>query len=361
MNIIIKLLFVNLLLCFSLPAQISQELEDTIPVDTIYAEDEYEGITPREDYQIPIQIEEEWSLYPVNTIFLGPHFGYIYYEEIFDLNDMKKLAEMDGIVIDSFIGEPKSTEHGLCPGITFSYRYIGEKVPISVSFPHLTLLFGFGNTYDGSYQELDTVGTVIIDEFSPASFTKTNFFLSFGFGLGYLFIIKKFQLHVTSGINGRMWVRSLVERSEVPAGLNVKNYEQYSHFYIPLNAEIKYPVTDKFSIGAHVGLSYMIYGKMQIVFRISDDYGNSIELDAEPVKLGNKFGGTIALLLEPRPSRKVGFRIAPYFKYYEFGKSNIGIMELEGDQAHFYEPASKTFWGGLLFNVMFYPEAKKTP
>ena len=35
-------------------------------------------------------------------------------------------------------------------------------------------------------------------------------------------------------------------------------------------------------------------------------------------------------------------------------------MRLEGEQAHFYEPASKTFWGGLLFNVMFYPEAKKT-
>lgn len=365
MTHIIRLLMVSIILYSGLDAQTSQDPFDTVAVDTIIADSYYDRTTSRIQSPVPPQQinEDKQSSYPFHTISLGPHLGYIHYDEIFHENEMKALALMDGIVIDSFAGVPKSTEYGFCPGLSFSYCYTGKKVPIFFSIPTLTLLLGVGNTYDGSTGSVDSTSSGVVAEFNPYTFTKTNLYMRYGFDLGYLFIVKKFHLRISTGFEQRIWRRNLVDRSDIPEGIRVKDYERYSWISIPVNTVLYYLANDKFTIGAEFGTKFMVYGKMQIVFSISNNY-EKIETEADAVKLGNRVGCYGALLLEPRISRKVGLRIAPYFEYYRFGKSNTGTKRYVGnivnnEPTHFYEPASKTFWGGLAFDILIYPGVKK--
>ncbi len=365
MNTIKKILVVNLILYSGLCAQVSQDFEDTIHVDTII--DDYGESSLKVNNQEP---EEKQGPYPVNTIFLGPGFGYLYYDEIFVKEDIIKLLELGGLYIDSlaFDGEPKSTEYGICPGISFSYQYIGDDLPISVSIPNLSLVFGISNTYDGATQDsllIDTTGPVkfAVNMISPYEFTKTNIFLSYGFSLGYLFVINKVQLHVFLGFDLRMWIRNLENKSETPSGLRIKNYERYNWIYVPVNAVFDYSVSDKFTVGAQITANLMTRGTMQIVYRIRDNFGGSAELDADKVKLGKRMGYYGAIIFNMRLSPRIGMKLTPYFEYYQFGKSNVGTMQWKGaivsNRGHFYEPASKTFWGGLSFKLMFYPKTKR--
>ena len=365
MTLIIRLLMVSIILYSGLDAQTSQDLFDTVAVDTIIADNYYDRTTPRIPSPVPPQQinEDKQSSYPFHTISFGPHLGYIHYDEIFHENEMKAVALKDSIVIDSFAGVPKSTEYGFCPGLSFSYCYTGKKVPIFFSIPKLTLLLGAGNTYDGSTQWQESTNNGVVVGFDPYTFTKTNLYMMYGFDLGYLIVVKSCHLRISTGFERRIWRRNLVDRSDVPEGIRVKNYERYSWISIPINTVFHFLVNDKFSIGAEFRTKFMVYGRMQIVFSASDGY-DKIEIEADPVKLGNRVGCYGALLLEPRISRKVGLRIAPYFEYYRFGKSNVGTQKYVGDGVisksyHFYEPASKTFWGGLAFDILIYPGVKK--
>jgi len=366
---LILALFFLLALCSLLFSQNLEDDADTISADTLYDPEYYsdDDVESIKEYLDPEGVEMVDGLadigpYPIHTVLLGPRAGYLFYDEIFNQKDMQELAATEGFYIKQIIGWPKSTEYGVWPGFSFQYRYIGPNVPVFITIPKISFAIGIFNTYDGSRcttmyvnPEKDTADV----QYFPATFQKMNLFLNYGFDLGYLFVIKKFRLSVNSGIDGRIWVRDLVDRSEtLPEGVHFRNNEVYSWIYFPINASFSFQPTNKFSIGVLAGLDFMASGSMQINLKMWDAY-DAIEANAEKVKLANTLGYHAALLIEPRLSRARAVKFSPFIHYYQFGRSNIGTITIQGDSGHFYEPASKTIVVGIDITFMIFTAEKK--
>lgn len=307
--------------------------------------------------------------YVGHTFFIGLKYGYMDYKEFLYLEDLKALAEMDGIHIDSFIGTPKSTERGSSIGFSFDYKVLGKNKPVFFQ-PKCAMVFGLVNEYDGSKQMLDTLSGEIIEIFKPATFEKRNYYFHYGFDLGYLIHAKKLQVYLSSGLQGKTWIRSLIDLDDPPpSGISYTYDERYRWFVFPLNSTFNYVCSRRFAFGGQITVNCMFHGSMKYEMRISNKY-HSIGVDAETLKLSNRMGGYISLYIEPFIDQFfyiLGVRFEPYFEFYRFGKSAVGTMRLEQDgvilsnsTTHFLEPSSRTFWTGIKLQLTIYRSGKRT-
>lgn len=290
---------------------------------------------------------------------VGPCINYMFYKELFTVED---LLNEEASEIDSIIGTPKSTEYGLSAGIDFSYTYTNPNRPMFFR-PKFSFIYGMLNTYDGASQlTMDLSDSVTAVNYQPISFKKDNYFLQTGFDAGCVFSSEVSRLTLSAGLDARLWIREFIEGGMMfSENENYTDREYYYWFTFPIDVCVSRIVNSQWTIGINGIFNLMFFGQMKYLSTASDYYGNTLKLSGTPVTLRNRPGARFELFAEKRINNFLGVRVSPYFEFYLFGKSNIGELsyKINGETIEeggsFYEPSSKSFWGGVVVNVLLFP------
>lgn len=277
--------------------------------------------------------------------------NYFHYDEKFPEEDIRAAYG------HNVRGTPKSTEYGLCLGTGFQGKITGNHVPLQMRFG-FNLDLGAMHTYDGailSKVSYDSYGRVVDAEILPYTFEKNNYFIAALVGFGWC---EQFgdALAVTlwSGYNARLWVRDLLD----PEDEDLERLAEYYYWlYLPIGLELFLATQGTFTIGISTVLDIMLGGRMKVFHEIDSP---GIELEYPPVKLGRRLGLRISPEFIFRPSGAFSISISPQVNFSGFGKSNTEdvVLHFQGESikfAEFYEPASRTVWGGLGVSVVLTP------
>jgi hypothetical protein len=283
---------------------------------------------------------------PVHSgISIGLALAYFSYEESLDISQIMK-----DFGVDSIVGTPKSTESGLCPGLRLELTTAGRAIPIFFR-PHLEIILGLANSYDGSSQATpveDAYGDTVAIRFDPVTDTKQNYFFRGGADLGYHHGWNNFGVAIYTGIDARIWIRSLDQSNE-----------DYYWFSEAFGASARWLLPQQWTIGVDAQSDVMFAGWMRITMSTSSSDGQGHPRIGLPaVKLTNRPGWRLQMPVEKRFSRALGLRLVPWMEYYRFGRSNSQTVDEYYDygdtQMTYYEPASSSLWGGLTVDLMVY-------
>lgn len=286
-----------------------------------------------------------------NILFIEPSLNYFYYNEHVELNDFIASFLQEYSRQPAIIGMPKSSEYGTVLGVNVG-EFLHSRYTRLFARLHAGILFGIGNTYDGSsqVQPIDSAGTVIGLEFIPHTDNKDNYFLSAGVDAGYTFPDEKYPLAVYSGINFRYWYRDMImyeAKRYLPS--DVSQWESYYWFSIPLGVLVTKPVSPRWVIGAEPHIDLMFFGQMKLNYT----YGSQQLIDCPAVTLGNRASYTLELFSQERINKETSLKFSTYVMLYGFGKSNVATALIASDtgavKTSFWEPASGSVWIG--FNV----------
>jgi hypothetical protein len=291
------------------------------------------------------------------TISFGPVISEFYYRELNLLNESAQQFFDAYNRVPVIVGQPRSVEHGLLTGFNFNYTRVSA--PLGIFFrPHVTLLPGLFSTYDGSTQAdalTDELGDTIGMVFEPVEIKKVNIFFHGGFQLGFCNGTHPVAFSLYSGLNAKIWYRSL---DDMTATDNiVSTNEVYSWINVPIGGSLYLPMGPRWVFGIDLAIECMIAGMMSINQSITDPDMKGVEFDYPNVTLGNKAGYKLELAFQGRVTDNMSLRIAPYTFMYGFGKSNVERYTISGGGGSysndFFEPASGTVGGGIMFSFGF--------
>jgi hypothetical protein len=82
-----------------------------------------------------------------------------------------------------------------------------------------------------------------------------------------------------------------------------------------------------------------------------------VRLDDEAA-FGERLSYAVSLSVQVRVAPALSLRLAPWFEYYHFEKSNVDYID--NDPAlPFFEPASRTIWGGLAIDFVVHRRIRR--
>jgi hypothetical protein len=281
------------------------------------------------------------------VISFGLSLDYLYYNENVDLSDeIRNFTNHFGNA-PLFSGAPKSTEYGFLVGLRGGGTFYSLENKLFLR-PRVALLFGFGNTYDGSLQgqpllgqKGDTVGL----EYDPYKFTKNNFFLHAGCDMGYSFPYLNFPFVIYTGLDFKLWYRDLTESQDVLYyTTGIANSETYYWLGVPLGVLITRPVNSKLMLGLDVSATIMLTGGMSVTMTAADGSAANYPV----VTLGNRTSLKVELFAQNKLNDRLAVKFAPYFMWYGFGKSNIETATGGSNTQTFFEPSSDSYLMGFI-------------
>ena len=278
-----------------------------------------------------------FSLFDYGEIIpFGLSLDYLYYHE--DISD-----DIGNFPV---YGVPKSTEYGFLIGLRGGATFYSLENKLFLR-PRAAVLLGFGNTYDGSLQRqpiLGPAGDTAGFEYTPYKFTKNNFFLHAGCDLGYSFPHFNFPFALYTGLDFKLWYRDLMESQDVLYYTpGVANSETYYWLGVPLGVLITRPVSTKLLLGMDACATVMFTGGMNVAMTAAD--GSPLNYPA--VTLGNRTSLKVELFMQRKLDERLSVKFAPYFLWYNFGKSNSEPSP-GGNGASFFEPSSTSYLMGFI-------------
>jgi len=277
----------------------------------------------------------------------GLRLSYFHYAEIFPTDEVWEFLEHDafGNEIDSIIGWPKSTEHGVCEGFELEMMQQIPGTPLFIR-PRIGAALGLMHTYDGSTQAItDSIpGTAI---YLPITDRKNNFFAQGAFHIGGGYLSQGITVLLFSGLHLRWWSRTFRGSSE-------EEYYYWADMPVGLILDVGLP--KGWGISFEPQLAFMLGGRMQIAIDGPDI--PSVRL-SDNIAFLDRNSFRIAAAVRKRLAPLISLRLSPYFEYYHFEKSNEArLLEPTGAEWIFYEPASRTFIGGIGLDVRFHRKRK---
>lgn len=293
------------------------------------------------------------------TKLVGFNIGYFYYEELNLMEEaVRQYVEMMKEQPLTILGEPKSSEYGLLPGFSYSVIKSGGGVHGVYRRPNFGVVFGFNNTYDGSTQAQPVTngsGNTVGMQFDPVTMQKFNLFLNGGYQIGYRMSAHPFSWSIYGGVRGKFWYRSMNDINMITTTEATMAETYFAMNLSPLGVLAILPLGKRWTISCDIALELMAFGFMDISATFSEP---GVTLNAEQVDLGSKPCSMFEVAFQGWVNERTSIRIAPYFLLYGYGKSNTGTMTLEyyGDpqaSTSFYEPGSRTLWGGLTITFGF--------
>jgi hypothetical protein len=273
------------------------------------------------------------------------HFNYN--EKFLNEDIVNSFVQQQGVLPDSIIGNPKSSESGMLFGFWFKYMKRFAKTGIFIR-PQFELALGFGNTYEGTTQGKPVYNEnkqIIGIRFEPFTTDKDNVFITTEFNLGYSNTNSHLPFALYSGLRFGLWIR------DVQSNDNMINYKCYDWWSIPVGLIINKPVSNCWSLGGELTFDLMFSGGMRAVRSV-----DTIEIDLPDVTFGNRCGYRLELCADGMLTEHLSLHFSPYFNFYGFGKSTTGYspdnnVSDTDNKVPFYEPESETFIAGM--NITF--------
>ncbi len=289
------------------------------------------------------------------TFSAGLSLSYFHYNEEIDLTDEIQAFETRYGHTPEILGAPKSTEYGTEFGINAGGAFYSWRSRLFFR-PRAELLIGISNTYDGSTQG-DTIPGNKGIQFSSFTGNKNNFFISAGGDFGYAIPFFKFPFVLYIGLDYLWWYRDLTmtQGNTYYFGAS-SNVETYSRVAVPTGILCVKPVSSVLAVGFDLRADWMFYGAMKNTVNTGSS-DSTVYFPA--VTLGNYPAFRIELFVEKKINDGGSVKVAPYFLFYGFGKSNTDVSTTtassgrEGPSQSFFEPSSKSFLVGCAVSMEF--------
>ncbi len=289
----------------------------------------------------------DYTVYP--RFSAGLRLSYFHYSELFPADELIEFVQRHNSDIVRFVGWPKSDEHGVCEGIELEFVQPIPGTPLFLR-PKLGAALGIMHTYDGSLQgERDSTPDTLIVTYEPYVDRKNNFFLHGGAHIGGGYFGDAVTALAFTGFDLHWWSRTFA----------TSYFEEYYYWVnIPLGLLVDVALPGGWAIGFEPQVAFMLAGRMRAVLDFRGPFNRVSEFPPFELSYGvpfkKRYSFGFKASVRKRLSPLLSLRVVPSFEYYHFERSNVQQQYYSEGIAVVYEPASRTFTGGLGLDVMFH-------